>query len=142
MGSFNSFLPYCTNFPQGVSLHRGVQERPAVAALLQGFGQGQPGVSEKYLSRPLQYISRFPSLIQKILEVTPQYHLDHDNLVKAYEHSEAVRKSVNEETNRAMERSRLHQIQQKLHHELQKVGKPNQTANTTQHLSRSGQSIH
>jgi len=72
----NLFIPYCSNFPAAIALNREIQERPDIAVISANFAKDQQGAVERYMSKPLQHISKLPSLIQKVLELTSPQHPD------------------------------------------------------------------
>jgi len=124
MALFNTFIPYCVNYPRALAAFQEDMQLPNFAKIAQNFTQGQFGVVEKYLMKPFQHISKIPTFVEKILETTPANHPDFQAITQVYEQVESIRKVINEESSHVVEALRVKQIQIRFSQEMKQEGQP------------------
>ncbi|KAF9920531.1 actin organization and endocytosis protein [Linnemannia zychae] len=112
------FMRYCANHREGANL---LARKLAESRLFSEFimtAKSKPSCRgmdiSSFLLQPLQRITRYPLLIKKILEYTPDDHIDHLLLSEALVSAESFLDRINESIRRGEDKQKLEEIQRKL----------------------------
>ncbi|CAF1162381.1 unnamed protein product [Didymodactylos carnosus] len=112
----NDYFQYCNSHSQAnKSLQNKIDSNEQFRSYLKIFQDTTGGLSlNGYLTKPIQRVTRYPLLIEKILKHTPNNHPDYLPIKQALESARQLTEKINKQISEQESSSRLDWLQQHL----------------------------
>ncbi len=112
----NDYFRYCNNRSQAnKSLQIKIDSNEQVRLYLKIFQDKTGGLSlHGFLTKPIQRVTRYPLLIEKILKLTPNTHSDYQSIKQSLDCARQINEKINKQISDQESSSRLDWLQQHL----------------------------